>query len=274
MPPLRSRHQPAQPPVARTARPFTRIGRAFSQLFLACVTDQQAIRTQPRPTTLAGHSLANSPANWALAPRPCRFGAFGANLETVSVAQSRAAREKEGIAVRKYLVLSVLGACLLVLVPGTAAFAGGSTYYAGKNSQGQKLFFSVDQTARGPAFDPFFTNMVDRCPATGTKFTIQFTFMGFQIPLKNGKFDLTLNNLSDRFSWSGTVTPKKATGTESYALAAFNNTGGLQDCATGALSWTAPALLPASSKAAAPRAEYTVTITKARDGAVHFLISH
>ena len=68
---------------------------------------------------------------------------------------------------RRYLVLSVLGACLLVFVPGTTAFAGSSTYYAGKNAQGQKLLFSVDKTARGPRFDPFFTNMTARCPVTG-----------------------------------------------------------------------------------------------------------
>jgi len=175
---------------------------------------------------------------------------------------------------RRYLILSVLGACLLVLAPGAAASAGGSTYYPGTNSQGQKLFFSVDHTASGPKFDPFFTNMVDRCPATGTRFTIQFSFFGFEIPIKNGKFHLVLNDLSDRFSWSGSVNPKNATGKESYALAAFDNSGGLQDCATGALSWKAPALMAASAKASAARADYTVTITKAPDGSVRFSISH
>ena len=163
---------------------------------------------------------------------------------------------------RRYLVLSVLGVCLLVLVPGTTASAGNSTYYAGKNSQGQKLLFSVDQTARGPRFDPFFTNMITRCPVTGDVITIQFSFFGFQIPIKNGKFRLTLNDLSDRFSWSGTVTPKKATGTESYDLAAFDNQKGLQDCTTGSVSWAAQALVPATTKAA-PGASYVVNITKA-----------
>ena len=61
-------------------------------------------------------------------------------------------------AMRRYLVLSVLGACLLVLAPASAAFAGGSTYYAGSNSQGQKLLFTVDHTASGPMFDPIFIN--------------------------------------------------------------------------------------------------------------------
>ena len=65
-----------------------------------------------------------------------------------------------------------------------------STYYAGKNSQGQKLLFSVDQTASGRKFDPFFTTMVDRCPATGNGITVEFSFMGFQIPIKNGKFSV------------------------------------------------------------------------------------
>jgi hypothetical protein len=175
---------------------------------------------------------------------------------------------------RKYLVLSVLGVCLLMLMPGTTAFAGNSTYYAGKNSQGQKLLFSVDQTANGPRFDPFFTTMIAHCPATGGTFTVGFSFIGFQIPIKNGKFSLVLNDISDRFSWSGTITPKKATGPESFDLAAFDNQKGLQDCATGTISWAAQALVPATGRAAAPHASYNVSITKAADGSVHFSISH
>jgi hypothetical protein len=174
---------------------------------------------------------------------------------------------------RRYLVLSMLGVCLLVLVPGTTASAGTSTYYAGKNAQGQKLLFSVDRTTRGPRFDPFFTNMVARCPATGNRIAIEFSFEGFQIPIKNGKFRLTLNDLTDRFSWNGTVTPKKATGKESFDLAAFDNQKGLQDCATGSVSWTAQALVPATTQAAAG-ASYVVNITKAANGSVHFAVTH
>jgi len=50
---------------------------------------------------------------------------------------------------------------------GSSDLAGGSTYYAGKNSQGQKLLFTVDHTASGPKFDPIFINQIARCPATG-----------------------------------------------------------------------------------------------------------
>jgi hypothetical protein len=178
------------------------------------------------------------------------------------------------MAMRRYLVLSVLGACLLVFVPGTTAFAGNSTYYVGKNSQGQKFLFSVDQTARGPRFDPFFTNMTARCPVTGTVIQASFSFSGFQIPIKNGKFSLRLNDLTDLFTWNGTVTPKKAAGQQSFDLAAFDSQKGLQDCTTGSLSWTAQALVPAATKAAAPRASYRVTITKAADGSVHFSLTH
>jgi hypothetical protein len=176
---------------------------------------------------------------------------------------------------RKYLGLSVLGVCLLVIMTGTSAFAGtSSTYYAGKNSQGQKLLFSVDQTASGPKFDPFFTTMVARCPATGNRIIVGFSFVGFQIPIKNGKFSLSLNDISDRFSWAGTVTPKKASGIESYDLAAFDNQKGLQDCATGSVLWAAQALVPASSKGAAPHTSYMVSITKAADGSVHYAVTH
>jgi hypothetical protein len=175
---------------------------------------------------------------------------------------------------RRYLALSLIGVCALVFVTGTSASAGSSTYYAGTNSQGQKLFFSVDQTARGPAFDPFFTTMIDRCPATGSVITIGFTFQGFEIPIKNGKFSLVLNEISDRFTWSGSVTSTKASGEQFYDLAAFDNEGGLQDCATGSLSWAAKALVSDSSKAVAPRANYAVTFTKAADGSVSYSITH
>jgi hypothetical protein len=178
------------------------------------------------------------------------------------------------MAMRKYLVLPALGVCLLALAPGTAAVAGGSTYYAGTNSQGQKLLFSVDHTASGPRFDPLFTTMIDRCPATGTVITTQFIFLGFQIPITSGKFSLALNDISDRFSWSGTVTSTKASGKQSFALAAFDREDGLQDCATGALSWTAQALVPGSSTAAAPGASYIVQVTKAPDGSVRYSITH
>jgi hypothetical protein len=178
------------------------------------------------------------------------------------------------MAMRRYLALSVIGICLLVFATGTTAFAGSSTYYAGTNSQGQKLFFSVDQTARGPAFDPFFTTMTARCPVTHNRFTIGFTFQGFEIPIKNGKFSLVLNDISDRFTWSGTVTATKASGKQFYDLAAFDNQGGLQDCATGLLSWTAKALVSASSKVSAPAANYAVKVTKESDGSVEYSITH
>jgi len=177
------------------------------------------------------------------------------------------------MAMRRYLVLSVLGVCLLMFLPGTTASAGNSKYYAGKNSQGQKLLFSVDQTARGPRFDPFFTNMTARCPATGDVIEVGFSFGGFQVPIKNGKFSLRLNDLTDLFTWKGTITPKKASGTESFDLAAFDRQKGLQDCTTGSLRWTATGLVPASAKAA-PRASYRVNITKAADGSVHFSLTH
>jgi hypothetical protein len=178
-------------------------------------------------------------------------------------------------AMRKYLVLSAIGVCLLMLLPGTTASASGSsTYYVGKNSQGQQLLFSVDHTASGPKFDPFFTTMTTHCPATGNNFTIEFSFFGFRIPITNGKFHLVLNDISDRFNWSGTITPKKASGPESYAFPAFDSQQGLQDCATGALSWSAGALVPGAAKATAPHAAYMIRITRAADGSVHYSITH
>lgn len=162
----------------------------------------------------------------------------------------------------------------MVLASGSAALAGGSTYYAGKNSQGQKLLFTVDHTASGPKFDPIFINQIARCPATGDVITTEFSFQGFQIPIKKGKFDLALNDLSDLFRWSGTITSKGASGKESIDFAAFDREGGLQDCGAGSLSWKARALVPASSTAVAPSGAYIVKVTKASDGSVHFSVAH
>ena len=176
---------------------------------------------------------------------------------------------------RRYLGLSAIGVCLvMVLTSGATAFAGSSTYYVGKNAQGQKLLFSIDQTARGPKFDPVFTTIITHCPATGTTVTNEFIFQGFQIPVKNGKFKLTLNDIADRFTWSGTVTPKKASGAELYSLPAYDRAGGLQNCASGSLSWTAKGLVAAPSKAPATRANYLIRVTRAANGAVHYSITH
>lgn len=175
---------------------------------------------------------------------------------------------------RRNLILSVLGACLLMLALGSSAIAGGSTYYAGTNSQGQKLLFSVDHTASGPEFDPIFINQISRCPATGSVLTVQYGFSGFQIPITNGKFSFVLNDLSNRFSWSGTVTAKAASGQEYIDQAAFDNEGGLQECGAGVLPWTAKALAPASSKAVAPGASYHVRVTRSADGKVQFTVTH
>jgi hypothetical protein len=175
---------------------------------------------------------------------------------------------------RRYLVLPVLGVCLLALTLGSSALAGGSTYYAGKNSQGQKLLFMVDHTASGPKFDPIFINQIIRCPVTGQMIKSEYTFQGFQIPIRNGKFSLALNDLSDRFGWNGTVTPRKAFGTESIDLAAFDNEGGLQNCGAGSLSWTASALVPASSATVAPGSALVVRVTRTANGKVHFSIRH
>jgi hypothetical protein len=180
---------------------------------------------------------------------------------------------------RRYLAFSVVAACLLVLAPGTSALAGSSTFYTGTNSQGQKFLFSVDKTGGGPKFDPFFTTMIDRCPVTGDVITVEFSFQGFQFPIKNGKFNLSLTDIQDRFDWNGTITPTKAFGHESFHLAAFDRKGGLQDCATGAISWKGRALVPAPAttapaRAATAGAAYVVQVTRAANGSVRFSVTH
>ncbi len=180
---------------------------------------------------------------------------------------------------RRYLVFPVLGVCALLLTSGPTALAGGSIaggskYYAGKNSQGQKLLFTVDHTASGPKFDPLFLDQVDRCSVTGQRITADFTFQGFRAPIRNGKFSFVLNEFSQLVRWSGTITPTKASGKESVDLAAFdNNKGGLQDCGAGSLSWKARGLVPASSATVAPGASFVVRFTKRSNGRVRFSIT-
>jgi hypothetical protein len=177
---------------------------------------------------------------------------------------------------RRYFILPVLGVCVLLLAWGSTALAGGGrTYYAGKNSQGQELLFRVDHTASGAKFDPLYINQISRCPATGEMFKTEFTFQGVRIPIRNGKFSLAMNDLSDRLRWNGTIKSKRAWGKESIDLAAFDNKGGLQDCGAGSLSWRANGLVPASSSAAlAPSAAFVVKVTEASNGRIHFSITH
>jgi len=174
---------------------------------------------------------------------------------------------------RKFLVFSVLGACLLLVAPASAALGTSSTYYAGTNSQGQKLLFTVDHTTSGPMFDPIFINEIATCPVTGDVIGIEFSFQGFLVPVKDGKFSLSLFDLTDLFHWNGTVTSTGATGKESIDLAAFDPRGGLQDCGAGSQAWKAQALVPASS-ITIPKATYVVTVTKAASGSVHYSLSH
>lgn len=179
---------------------------------------------------------------------------------------------------RRYVVLPILGLSLLLLTLGATALAGasiaGSTYYAGKNSQRQKLLFTVDHTASGPKFDPIFINQVIRCPVTGQVIRTELTFQGFQAPIRNGRFSFVMNDLSDRFRWSGAITPTKASGKESFDVAAFAKKGGVQDCGSGSLSWSARRLVPAPSPAVATGASLVVKVTKRSNGTVYLSITH
>jgi hypothetical protein len=223
-----------------------------------------------------------------------------AEADPANAAEYPASPGGKRIAMRKYLVLSVLGVCLLVLAPGTAAFAGSgttpssptptasptptptpttspppnTTTYAGKNSQGQRLRFAVVHTASGPKFDPILLTQIVRCPVTGETLGVGDSFGGFRVPIRNGKFNFALNEFGHLLRWSGTVTSTGASGTESIHLASFDKEGGLQDCNAGSLSWTAKAVSPGSSAAAAPSMAYVVKFTKASDGSVHLSVTH
>jgi len=108
------------------------------------------INSLPLPT-LAGRGQVDRPVRWPKSLCPQGVGAIwngtrpilpwrpaSAKVDPATVTESRSSPGGKRIAMRRYLVLSVLSACLLVLASGAAALAGASTYYAGKNSQRPK----------------------------------------------------------------------------------------------------------------------------------------
>lgn len=215
---------------------------------------------------------------------------------------------------RRFVVMPVLGACLLTLASGAPTLAASHavvtghtvasgrsaasgrgvavgpavtashtaavshTVYVGKNSQGEKLKFEVLHTASGLKFDPVYLLQTIRCPVTGTRLTIGNGFIGYRLPIKNGKFDATLNGLSERFRWSGTITSTGASGLEDMDIANFDHEGGLQDCGAGSLSWKAHAVAPGSTSnadaSALANVAYMITFTKSADGSAHSSITH
>jgi hypothetical protein len=133
---------------------------------------------------------------------------------------------------------------------------------------------AAQHTASGPKFDPILLTQIVRCPVTGETLGVGDSFGGFRVPIRNGKFNFALNEFGHLLRWSGTVTSTGASGTESIHLASFDKEGGLQDCNAGSLSWTAKAVSPGSSAAAAPSMAYVVKFTKASDGSVHLSVTH
>ena len=191
---------------------------------------------------------------------------------------------------RRFIVMPVLGACLLSLASGAPtlaashrAAAGGTaavsrTVYVGTNSQGRKLKFEVLHTANGPEFDPVYLIQNIRCPVTGARFEIGNGFIGYRSPIKNGKFNVALNGLSERMRWSGTVTSTGASGLEDVYIANFDHEGGLQDCGAGSLSWKAHAVAPGSTPNADANAlahvAYVIKFTRTPNGSVRSSITH
>src|SRR5438046_861780 len=84
--------------------------------------------------------------------------------------------------------------------------------HAGKNAQRLDLFFVVEQSNSHKLFEPFFTNFALTCPITGEQIGFEFFFIGFQIPMKNDRFDLEFPDLQFPFTWKGTVTSTGAKG--------------------------------------------------------------
>lgn len=174
---------------------------------------------------------------------------------------------------KKWIAAPVLLMALVVLAFGPDALAGGKTYYSGKNVQKLDLFFVVEHRDSMKLFEPFFTNFALTCPVTGDQIGFEFAFLGFEIPLVNGRFDLEFPDLQFPFSWKGRVTSTGASGTESVGFAAYDREGGLQDCGSGTLDWHAKALVPPPSATTSGRTlTYRVTLTRDDQGRIRELV--
>jgi hypothetical protein len=170
---------------------------------------------------------------------------------------------------KKWMTPVLLVLVLVALAFGPGALASTETYYTGKNAQKLDLFFVVEQSNSQKLFEPFFTNFSLTCPITGEQIGFEFIFIGLQVPMKNGRFNLEVPDLQYPFTWKGTVTSIRAKGTESVGFAAYDRVGGLQDCGSGSLDWHAKALIPPpTSSTSEPTVTYRVTLTRDDKGRI------
>ena len=124
----------------------------------------------------------------------------------------------------RYLVSSVLGACLLVFASGVAALAGGSTYYAGRTPKA-KSSCSPWITPRAVRSSTRSSLTRSSLPGNRRRDRSPVQLPGVPDSHQERKSALAMNDIFQRFSWTGTVTSTGASGKENIDLPAFDNGG-------------------------------------------------
>jgi hypothetical protein len=140
-------------------------------------------------------------------------------------------------------------------------------FFDGTTAQGQEVFFIVEKIGGVPNFEPFFTNFTLTCP-DGTTSTFEWFFIGFQIPLPStGRFELAIPGNQIPFDWKGRIQGKQAAGTQSQGYAAYDLSGGVQDCGTGDVGWKATGV-GSSSHPGGTTHGYRVSVVKQHNGKI------
>jgi len=161
----------------------------------------------------------------------------------------------------------------IVAAFGPNAAATSVVWYSGHVGPGQGVMFSINGKGKAQTFSPLDINFTMTCPATGDVFDSEWIFIGFEIPMQNGKFeDDESDPLFQTFVWKGTVGPSSASGHILAAFPAFDGKGGSQICTSGNEPWHAKALGGAPVVPEASAHAVVVTVTKADDGTIHYQI--
>jgi hypothetical protein len=171
-------------------------------------------------------------------------------------------------AVALVAIASLLAFGGIHVASATDGARGGTAFFSGDTAQGQEFLFLVQRDDSGAVWVPIYTGFTISCP-DGVEFTFSWAFIGFEVPMAHGTFDLSFPSDQVPFDWQGTLDGLRATGTQSQGYVNYDLRGQPQDCATGDVPWMARGVHGSRS---APSADYRVTVERRADGSVHTTI--
>ncbi len=174
---------------------------------------------------------------------------------------------------KRLLAMAVVVSLAFLAFQVPAGAAANKRFFDGTTAQGLENFFIVENIGGVPNFEPFFTNFTITC--NGNTFDYGWFFIGFQIPLgADGSFDINVPSDSTPFDWRGKVRGLKAKGVQSQGYAAYGPGGGLVDCGTGPVRWSADGVRGSKTQAPKHGGTWIVTVTKHSNGRITETIQH